>query len=157
MLKNAELDFCQNKIKLVDFGLSTQAVTSGYNLLSLCGTPGFIAPEIATLHIDNVGDHTAETLKNCDVFSVGVILFLLLTGEVPFEGKSFDTVLKNNRKGTVVLNHPKLDEMDPEIKDLLEKLLEVDYKKRPTAAQAQLHPFLIQNCYKKRRQFVSTE
>ena len=57
---------CNNKIKLIDFGLST--FTDNINMFKKCGTPGYVAPEI--LADKNYG-------TKADVFSTGVILYSL--------------------------------------------------------------------------------
>jgi len=62
--------------KIADFGLATQ-VKAGLTLR--CGSPGYIAPEILR-----------KQTYNCkaDVFSIGVICFIMLTGQTPFYGHS---------------------------------------------------------------------
>jgi len=69
------------QIILADFGLATSNDVSNY-LLPRCGTPGFVAPEI--LLNDDPDVH--YSLK-CDLFSVGVTLFMMLTGRMPYEGE----------------------------------------------------------------------
>ena len=73
--------FDKNQIVLADFGLATFNHVPKY-VHGNCGTPGFIAPEIFFFSHEN--DHYG--LK-CDLFSVGVTLFYILTGEMPFPGK----------------------------------------------------------------------
>lgn len=86
MLKYADKKLLDNKIKIIDFGLSSAVDGTGHNLFSVCGTPGFIAPEFATLTRSQIEEATPEDFSNCDVFSVGSILFYLLTGDIPFGG-----------------------------------------------------------------------
>ena len=64
-------------IKVIDFGFAKQ--TSSNELEEFLGTPYYIAPEI-TKHL------TYGT--KCDIWSLGVITYLLLTGEMPFEAKT---------------------------------------------------------------------
>lgn len=101
MLKYSNRELADSELKLIDFGLSTLADSSGHNLFSICGTPGFIAPEIARLTKESMDTITPAYLSNCDVFSVGTIMFYLLTGEIPFQGDSFQEVLSSNKKGTI--------------------------------------------------------
>lgn len=79
------------ELKLVDFGLSTFANEDPY-IFPKCGTPGFVAPEIA-----NLVDKSVKYDVVCDMFSVGVIFHILLTQEAVFPGKKFNEVLKKNK------------------------------------------------------------
>lgn len=82
----------QKVLKIVDFGLGAYADDDPY-LFPKCGTPGFVAPEIA-----NLVDKTKPYSTICDMFSVGVIFHILLTGEAVFPGKKFNEVLKKNKE-----------------------------------------------------------
>lgn len=79
------------ELKLVDFGLATFANDDPY-IFPKCGTPGFVAPEIA-----NLSDKSSRYDVVCDMFSVGVIFHILLTQEAVFPGKKFNEVLKKNK------------------------------------------------------------
>lgn len=76
---------------LIDYGLA-EFTDKNYMILEKCGTPGFIAPEIFIFDEDYGGYGS-----KCDIFSAGVIFYLLLTGEFLFEGKNGREVLKNNK------------------------------------------------------------
>jgi len=69
-------------IKVIDFGLSKKV--EGVSLNSMIGTPFYMAPEV----IDGTYDLA------CDMWSIGVITFQLLTGEVPFYGKNKASVFE---------------------------------------------------------------
>jgi serine/threonine protein kinase len=127
MLKYPDRNLLDNNIKLIDFGLSSAVDGTGYNIMSVCGTPGFIAPEIATLTRNQVEELTPEVFSNCDVFSVGSILFYLLTGDIPFKGQSFEEVLASNKKCEIDWEDKTLQKMDLDAKDFLKKLLERDH------------------------------
>jgi serine/threonine protein kinase len=75
-------------LKLVDFGLSTVCDVPEY-LFKRCGTPGFVAPEV----INAPSKTNIHYTPKCDVFSAGVIFFILLSGRSPFDGKSFKEIL----------------------------------------------------------------
>jgi len=64
----------QGEVKLIDFGLAKQVVGKE-KLHTVAGTPYFIAPEVLN---GNYG-------KECDFWSVGVLLYLLVTGSYPFD------------------------------------------------------------------------
>lgn len=60
----------------------------GEYIFSRCGTPGYVAPEVA-----NLKDPKNKYNELCDLFSIGIILHLMITGKSPFPGKSYNTVL----------------------------------------------------------------
>ena len=79
----------EDQIVLADFGLATSNDVSEY-LHPKCGTPGFAAPEI--FNVKDASDH--YSLK-CDLFSVGVTLYFMLTGQLPYRYRH--DLLKENR------------------------------------------------------------
>ena len=82
----------KSQIVLADFGLATFNDVPQY-IYAKCGTPGFAAPEIY-----NVSSHTAHYQLKCDLFSVGVTLYYMLTGILPYP--RIDDLLKENQKGS---------------------------------------------------------
>jgi polo-like kinase 1 len=117
------------EIKIGDFGLATNVDFDGQRKKTLCGTPNYIAPEV----LENNG-HSYEV----DVWSIGVIMYTLLVGTPPFE--------TNNVKAT----YKKIKEIDftfpntisSEARDLIEKILVLDPKRRPTISEVLNHPFM---------------
>ena len=96
-----------SSLVLVDFGLATNETLDQYNLLSKsrylfqkCGTPGYVAPEVLT----NAFGKKYNT--KVDVFSCGCILYKLLTGRSIFNGRTFDEILRANKKCEIDLNLP---------------------------------------------------
>lgn len=81
-----KLEFCV--LKLVDFGLATVYDIPEY-LFKRCGTPGFVAPEV----INAPSNENIHYTPKCDVFSAGVIFYILLTEKSPFDGNSFKEIL----------------------------------------------------------------
>ncbi len=75
------------EIKLIDFGLSKRYHEKEQHMHTVVGTPYYVAPEVLT------GDYTLM----CDVWSLGIIMYILLCGYPPFEGESnrqiFDRIL----------------------------------------------------------------
>jgi len=118
-------------IKIVDFGLATYADCEDY-LFKRCGTPGFVAPEIISA---NAKDNVKFTPK-CDIFSAGVIFYILLTGTTPFKGKDFKDILKANRDCNIDYESKALAGKDPRVITLLKKMLVVDPNKRCSAKEA---------------------
>lgn len=62
-------------IKIIDFGLSRQFVREDKKHMSVVGTPLYVAPEV-------IGEKNYE--KECDCWSLGVIMYILLSGREPF-------------------------------------------------------------------------
>ena len=78
-LKLGNLFLSRNmRIRIGDFGLSTQVDETGQKKTTICGTPNYIAPEV--LHGAKVG-HSFEV----DVWSLGCIVYTLLVGKPPFQ------------------------------------------------------------------------
>ena len=107
----------EGNIKLTDFGLSKVVSNNENNSTTntLCGTLEYIAPEIFKRKPYN---------KSIDWFSFGVVLYEMLTGQLPFNIKNeeFD---ENKYKN---INYP--EKISPEAKELIEKLIEVEPEKR---------------------------
>lgn len=117
-------------LKLVDFGLATQCDVPEY-LFKRCGTPGYVAPEI----INAPSNENIHYSPKCDVFSAGIIFFILLTGKSPFDGKSFQEILNQNKLCKIDFKNPKLKK-HPHVLELLQKMLEVNPAKRCSAKEA---------------------
>ena len=117
-------------LKLVDFGLATQCDVPEY-LFKRCGTPGYVAPEI----INAPSNENIHYSPKCDVFSAGIIFFILLTGKSPFDGKSFQEILNQNKLCKIDFKNPKLKK-HPHVLELLQKMLEVNPGKRCSAKEA---------------------
>ena len=93
--------------------------------MEIAGTPYYIAPEVLT------GTYG----KECDMWSLGVCLYQLLTGKMPFDGDSQAEVFGKIKQGDFYM--PK--RLSPECQELLLGLICVDVSKRLTAAQALDH------------------
>ena len=115
--------------KLTDFGWSNY-IQEDKERKTVCGTPIYLAPEI----IKEQGHD-----ERVDIWCIGVLLFELITGNVPFQGKDIET-LKNN------ILHLKIDwpkEMNPDAKDLISKILKLDPNKRLPLEDMLQHPFFL--------------
>ena len=134
ILKKKE-NLSQCTLKLVDFGLATQYDIEEY-LYKRCGTPGFVAPEV----INAPSNQNIHYDPKCDVFSAGVIFYILLTEKSPFDGRSFKEILQKNKKCSIDFDVKSLNSNSPAV-DLLKKMLNKDPVKRLSAKQALKHPF----------------
>ncbi|CAK87484.1 unnamed protein product (macronuclear) [Paramecium tetraurelia] len=114
-------------VRIIDFGL---AIYSSNNQRQLCGTPGYIAPEMFI-------EKYPYTTK-VDVFSLGAIFYKLLCKKPLFHGNTSEEILENNKK-FLWNNH--LKNCSDETIDLIKQMLQRDPNKRISAYQALQHPF----------------
>jgi serine/threonine protein kinase len=96
------------------------------------GSSYYIAPEVLE------GAYGME----CDMWSLGVIVFMLLSGRPPFGGEDETEIMKRALLGVYSMNHHVWDNVSDEAKDFVRKLLQKDPAKRMTSAQALKHPWL---------------
>ena len=87
------------------------------------GTPYYIAPEVLTGNYD----------EKCDLWSIGVILYMMISGRPPFDGVGEDAVIEQVEKGVVSFSSEHWSKKSKDVKDLIRKLLEKDPTKRFTA------------------------
>uniref|UniRef100_A0A4W4EKG0 phosphorylase kinase n=1 Tax=Electrophorus electricus TaxID=8005 RepID=A0A4W4EKG0_ELEEL len=130
----------QGHIKLSDFGFSVQ-LQPGEKLRELCGTPGYLAPEILKCSMDETLDGYG---KEVDLWACGVILFTLLAGSPPFWHRKQLLMLRMIMEGRYQFSSPEWDDRSHTIKDLISRLLVVDPSARLTAEEALAHPFFRQ-------------
>lgn len=88
------------------------------------GTPYYIAPEILA----------GEYNEKCDIWSCGVILYILLCGKPPFDGDNDDEILENVSKGIYKISGPIWSRVSGEGIDLVKKMLTFDPEKRISAS-----------------------
>ncbi|KAF7647158.1 hypothetical protein LDENG_00176560 [Lucifuga dentata] len=130
----------QGHIKLSDFGFSVQ-LEPGKKLRELCGTPGYLAPEILKCSMDET--HPGYG-KEVDLWACGVILFTLLAGSPPFWHRKQMLMLRMIMEGRFQFSSPEWDDRSDTVKDLISRLLVVDPAVRLNAEQALAHPFFRQ-------------
>jgi serine/threonine protein kinase len=128
----------QCTLKIVDFGLSTVCDIPEY-LFKRCGTPGYVAPEVINAP-SNVNIHYGP---KCDVFSVGVIFYIMLTQRSPFDGKSFKEILQKNKNCHIDFDHYRL-QSNASARDLLIRMLDKNPETRVSAKDALKHPFFTE-------------
>lgn len=80
--------------------------------------------------------------EKCDLWSIGVILFILLCGYPPFNGAHEDEIIEKVRAGYFCTDDEDWDDISPAAKDLVHKLLAYDPKERISAAEAIQHPWI---------------
>ena len=115
-------------IKIIDFGTAKvfQKEKAEHVLI---GSAYYIAPEVLSRNYTEL----------CDLWSCGVIMYILLTGRPPFNGGSEEEIMKKIKTGTYDLKKYPWGVISDEAKDLVKGLLQVDTKKRLTAKEALEH------------------
>ena len=93
------------------------------------GTPYYIAPEVLNKSYN----------ERCDIWSAGVILYILLSGYPPFPGKTDRDIIKNVMKGEYSLDGEEWKYVSDEAKDLVRRMLAYDFHKRISAKEALEH------------------
>ncbi|KFQ87269.1 Myosin light chain kinase, smooth muscle, partial [Phoenicopterus ruber ruber] len=101
----------------------------------LHGTPEFMAPEVVAF--EPVGFST-------DMWSVGVICYILLSGESPFQGDNNMETLSNITAVRWDFEEETFSEISQQAKDFISQLLQKDPRRRLSSAGALLHPWLQQ-------------
>ncbi|XP_038619327.1 phosphorylase b kinase gamma catalytic chain, liver/testis isoform [Tachyglossus aculeatus] len=129
------------RVRLSDFGFSCH-LQPGEKLRELCGTPGYLAPEILKCSMDET--HPGYG-KEVDLWACGVILFTLLAGSPPFWHRRQMLMLRMIMEGQFRFSSPEWDDRSATVKDLISRLLRVEPAERLTAEQALQHPF-FQRC-----------
>ncbi|CAG5124048.1 unnamed protein product [Candidula unifasciata] len=127
----------QLNIKVSDFGFAT-VIAEGEELTELCGTPGYLAPEVlAHSMYENVSGYGKEV----DMWACGVIMYTLLCGAPPFWNRRQMMMLRAIMNADYTFNSPEWDDITEAPKNLIQKLLLVNPKDRLTAKDALKHPF----------------
>ena len=118
-------------LKLIDFGLATFQEQEK----KTAGTPMYMSPEM----VDGKGTYVS------DIWSVGVVVYQMVTGKLPFDGGE-------NDENQILYEHIKNDEYNKEklnnvecsddVKDFIDKALQKDIKKRMTVQEALNHPWI---------------
>lgn len=121
-----------NSLKLIDFGLSKMMGQKNEQMTTRVGTPYYISPEVLT------GSYGVQ----CDMWSAGVILYVLICGYPPFWGNSDSTILAKVRRGVYNYNGAEWATVSPQVKDLIDHLLVLQPGGRLTAEQALTHPWM---------------
>ena len=119
-------------IKLADFGFAAR-VHRPKSLTKQCGTPFFVAPEILTRKPYD---------QQSDMWSVGCIVFLLLSGSLPFMGRSQKELFRKIVAGKYEFKESEWVDVSEDAKDLVVRLLVLNPDKRINAEQALRHPWL---------------
>lgn len=130
-LENLLLDRSGEKVKIIDFGFAAQVASKDVKLKAFCGTPAYMAPEIVRWE-QYSGFAT-------DVWALGVVLFTLLSGYLPFSAATEVQLYARIRRGVFVCPES-LGELP---KRLVRAALKPEPSSRPGSAALLRHPWLL--------------
>lgn len=146
-LKAEHLMFSRNDInspiKIIDFGVATLHKPGDPPLTAFAGSVRSVAPEVVKRRYG----------KECDIWSCGVITYFLLIHLMPFDAQSSDPNEIFQKIVSGRFGYPQWTEtgLSEEVKDFIDRLLEINPKKRLTAKQALFHPWVCNKKVKKER------
>ena len=129
--QNLLKEICNFEMKLLDFGSAKMKKKVKEKLSGITGTVFYCSPEIVKDRYD----------FECDEWACGVMMYILLTGYPPFLGDNEEEVFQNILNNEINLNTPELKNVSESCKDLINKLLNKDYKERIKAEEALKHDF----------------
>jgi len=127
-------------IKICDFGLAAKLQYGSERKTTICGTPNYTAPEILNQRRSGEG-HSYEV----DIWSIGVILFTLLTGTPPFETRNIKETYRRIRKIKYEFPANSDEYISQPSKQLVAQIFTMDPNQRPSLTAIANHPFFTQS------------
>ncbi|GMI34918.1 hypothetical protein TeGR_g710 [Tetraparma gracilis] len=122
-----------SRIKIIDFGLSRHedgaSGQGGGMMKTKVGTPYYVAPEVLKKEYD----------KSCDMWSIGVISYILLCGYPPFYGDNDQQIFESVKSAKYDYPSPEWDDISDKAKSFIDALLKKDPSKRLTAQECLSH------------------
>lgn len=123
-------------VKLIDFGLCCP-FERGTKIAKAAGTPYSVAPELVTAPV--------QYDQKCDAWSSGVVLYIILSGQYPFKGKTKEELLQRIRREPVSFKDKRWKKISKDAKTLLAELLRKKAETRCEVIEALGHPWLQQD------------
>ena len=122
-------DDINSQVKIIDFGLATIHGPNDPPMTAFAGSAFTVAPEVIKRSYG----------KECDMWSVGIIAYFLLTSRMPFHAKSDKEIFQKIINGEYRFPAWTETGLSEEAKDFIDELIVVDPKRRMTAKQALNH------------------
>ena len=122
-------------VALADFGLSGKSPGQ-----TCCGSPTYVAPEV--INVGYLRTQKEPYDCKCDIWSLGVITYILLSGKMPFHGKMYKETFQKIVKNQWGFIGDIWDHVSAASKDFIKSMLTADPKLRPSATEALRHPWV---------------
>ncbi|PHH63544.1 hypothetical protein CDD81_5731 [Ophiocordyceps australis] len=123
------------QIKIADFGMAALHQTANHRLATACGSPHYAAPELLK-NRQYRGDRA-------DIWSLGVILFAMLSAALPFDDPDLRVMMSRTKKG----DYEMPDHLNPDAQDLIHRMLQVNPERRITIEEIWRHPLVAKYSY----------
>jgi serine/threonine protein kinase len=130
------LPFSPIRIKLADFGMAGFISSHDRKVRGRCGTPGYVAPDILRAGVNE------SYPTNIDIFSIGVVAYVLLCGYEPFYGTDDHQLIQSNRNVDYAFHEPEWGKVSDDAKDWIAKALHPYAEQRIKLEDALKHPWL---------------
>ena len=134
-LMDVESNETNLNVKLADFGMAG-FICHDDKLRGRCGTPGYVAPDILEAKVNEGYD------INVDIFSIGVVAYVLLCGYEPFYGEDDKALIKSNKSVQYQYHSPEWDHVSSLAKDWISLTLKPTTATRMNIKDALAHPWL---------------
>ena len=130
-------------LKLIDFGLATNSKKDTKSV----GTPFYMAPEM----IDG------NSHPQSDIWSVGIIVYLMLTGKYAFDAKNGENLYDKIKNNEIDMEPLDESECSEEAKDFIQKCLKKRYQERMTTSECLEHAWINKFCIKKNSNLLNDD
>lgn len=134
-LKLENFVFGGKQLKLIDFGLSRKYGLGISRMKTAVGTPYYVAPEVISKHVSGYSEM-------CDMWSLGVLLYMMLSGRPPFDGGDDRAILKKIKNANFDFEGNDWRNISKEAKDIIKQSLVFEPAKRITALESLSHPWI---------------
>ncbi|CAN0544921.1 unnamed protein product, partial [Ectocarpus sp. 12 AP-2014] len=139
-LSNLLLSEDGRRLRIADFGLAVKLEAEDSERHTLCGTPNTMAPEVQgpVYGASAAGQQPGGYGLSADLWSAGCLLYTMLTGSAPFQGRRVGDTLANARSGRYAVP----EGLSDTARDFLASMLSLDPRRRMRVEEAAAHPFL---------------
>lgn len=128
-------------VKITDFGLA-KVQGNGTFMKTFCGTLAYVAPEVIAGKNNEENEKRNEYSSLVDMWSMGCLVYVILTGHLPFSGSTQEQLYKQIKNGSYHEGPLKDFRISDEARDFIDTLLQVNPNARPTAQKALDHPWI---------------